>query len=261
MVRAGEFATPVLGEVPVTGSEVPRFEVPGWRERFGVVAGITARGGEIPGFDLGLWSAQPVADVMRRWASFRAAEPGFTAVCLGNQVHRTEVAWHEAGRGWIILDGVDGHGTDARGLLLTVTVADCVPVYLLDPTRQAVALLHAGWRGASGRILERGVRLLAGHAGSVATDLVIHCGVSICGTCYEVDSQVFDAFGVPTPAEGRGPLDLRAQLARQAMELGITTITTSAWCTAHDRAHFFSHRASAGADGRLVAYLGMPLLG
>jgi copper oxidase (laccase) domain-containing protein len=89
----------------------------------------------------------------------------------------------------------------------------------------------------------------------------MHCGVSICGTCYEVDSQVFDAFGVPTPAEGRGPLDLRAQLARQALELGITTITTSAWCTAHDRAHFFSHRASAGADGRLVAYLGMPLLG
>lgn len=260
-MRPAELATPLLREAPVPGGDVPRFEVPGWRERFGVVAGITARGEPGPGFDLGLWSGQPVAEVMRRWASFRSAEPGFSAVCLGNQVHRTEVAWHDQGQGWIILDGIDGHGTDARGILLTVTVADCVPVYLVDPARHAVALLHAGWRGASGRILERGVRLLAGHAGSTVTDTVMHCGVSICASCYEVDSQVFEAFGIPVPAGGRGPLDLRAQLARQALELGIADVTVSPWCTAHDRGRFFSHRAGGGADGRLVAYLGMPLLG
>jgi YfiH family protein len=247
-------------EAPVAGGEVPRLEVPGWRERFGVVAGITARGEQGPGFDLGLWSAQPVAEVMRRWASFRSAEPGFSAVCLGNQVHRTEVAWHDRGQGWIILDGIDGHGTDARGILLTVTVADCVPVYLVDPVRQAVALLHAGWRGASGRILERGLRVLTGHAGSAVNDIVMHCGVSICASCYEVDSQVFSAFGLSVPVEGRGPLDLRAQLAGQAAELGIAEVTVSPWCTAHDRGQFFSHRASGGTDGRLVAYLGMPLL-
>ena len=203
-MRPAELATPLLREAPVPGGDIPRFEVPGWRERFGVVAGITARGASGPGFDLGLWSAQPVAEVMRRWASFRSAEPGFSAVCLGNQVHRTEVVWHDRGQGWIILDGIDGHGTDARGILLTVTVADCVPVYLVDPVRQAVAVLHAGWRGASGRILERGVRLLAGHAGSAASDVVMHCGVSICASCYEVDSQVFVAFGLPVPAGGRG---------------------------------------------------------
>ena len=259
-MRPAELATPLLREAPVPGGDIPRFEVPGWRERFGVVAGITARGASGPGFDLGLWSAQPVAEVMRRWASFRSAEPGFSAVCLGNQVHRTEVVWHDRGQGWIILDGIDGHGTDARGILLTVTVADCVPVYLVDPVRQAVALLHAGWRGASGRILERGVRLLAGHAGSAASDVVMHCGVSICASCYEVDSQVFVAFGLPVPGGGKGPLDLRAQLARQALALGIADITVSPWCTAHDRGRFFSHRAGGGSDGRLVAYLGMPLL-
>jgi purine-nucleoside/S-methyl-5'-thioadenosine phosphorylase / adenosine deaminase len=258
-VHQGEIAPPLLREALVVGGEVPRLEVPGWRERYGVVAGITARGDGSPGFDLGLWSAQPVAEVMRRWAAFRAAEPRFSAVCLGNQVHRTEVAWHERGLGWTILDGIDGHGTDARGILLTVTVADCVPVYLVDPARQAVALLHAGWRGASGRILERGIRLLAGHAGSAASDIIMHCGVSICGKCYEVDSQVFEAFGLQVPDGGKGILDLRAQLARQAATLGIGEVTSSPWCTAHDHDRFFSHRASAGADGRLVAYLGMPM--
>ena len=51
--------------------------------------------------------------------------------------------------------------TTAPGVLLTVTVADCVPVYLVVPGR-GVALLHAGWRGTAGGILRAGVeRLLA----------------------------------------------------------------------------------------------------
>jgi copper oxidase (laccase) domain-containing protein len=44
----------------------------------------------------------------------------------------------------------------------------------------------------------------------------------------------------------------------QAEALGLETVTTSSWCSAHDRTDFFSHRASRGADGRMVAYLGVP---
>jgi len=55
--------------------------------------------------------------------------------------------------------------------------------------------------------------------------------------------------------------DLRERLAAQAAELGLRSISRSAWCSAHDRASFYSHRASRGADGRMVAYIGMaPLL-
>jgi len=54
------------------------------------------------------------------------------------------------------------------------------------------------------------------------------------------------------------PLDLRAVLARQARELGIEDVSVSPWCSAHDRDRFFSHRASGGGDGRMVAYLGRP---
>jgi len=53
-------------------------------------------------------------------------------------------------------------------------------------------------------------------------------------------------------------VDLRAVLAGQAGELGIEQVTVSPWCSAHDREHFFSHRASDGRDGRMVAYLGLP---
>jgi YfiH family protein len=246
-------------EEVLTDTPVPRLEIPGWRDRLGVVAGVTTRGTDAEPFDLGLASDEPIARVLGQWAAFRAVEPGFPLVVLGRQVHGTETRWHEGGQGWLLLDGVDGHGTDAPGILLTVTVADCTPVYLVDPVDGAIALLHAGWRGASGRILERGIRLLQGRAGTVASDLVMHCGVSICGPCYEVGSEVFEAFGMPVPKGGKGPLDVREQLVRQGRALGLEQISVSPLCSGHDGTLFHSHRRSRGADGRMIAYLGRPL--
>jgi copper oxidase (laccase) domain-containing protein len=68
--------------------------------------------------------------------------------------------------------------------------------------------------------------------------------------------------GCGLSAEGPGPwhLDLRERLAVEGRKLGIERVSTSGWCSAHDRASFYSHRASQGADGRMVAYLGMPQL-
>ncbi|HEU5153497.1 MAG TPA: polyphenol oxidase family protein [Gemmatimonadales bacterium] len=247
-----------LREEPVAGA-IPRFAIPGWRERFGVVAGITGRGSEEGrGFDLGLWTDSPVNDVMTRWRAFRGAEPGFEATVLGNQVHQTAVQFHGSAKGWVQLEGLDGHATATKGILLSVTVADCVPVYLLDPVKKAVALLHAGWRGTAGRILAQGVETLREAVGSVPADLIMHCGVSICGNCYEVGSEVM--LGCGKPADGAGPwhLDLRSVLADQAALLGIRSVSVSEWCSAHDARFFYSHRRSRGSDGRMVAYLGMP---
>jgi YfiH family protein len=194
---------------------------------------------------------------MSRWRAFRQAEPSFRATILGNQVHQTRVAWHEDGAGWIQIEGVDGHATRRGGLLLTVTVADCIPVYLVDPATRAVALLHSGWRGTAGRILERGVELLVNHAGASVDDILMHCGIGICGKCYEVGSEVLAGCGIELIGPGPWHVDLRAILAEHAHGLGIRQISTSQFCSAHDRELFYSHRASGGKDGRMVAYLGM----
>lgn len=244
------FVASELREVPVPGP-VPRFEIPGWREQYAVVAGITGRG-----FDLGLWSDAPVGEVMSRWRVLRRQLPEFTAMVLGNQVHGVEVMSVDTGLGWIQIEGIDGWISTAPGILLTVTIADCVPVYLVVPGR-AVALLHAGWRGTAGGILGRGVEQLRGRTGCTAPDIVMHCGVGICGVCYEVGSEVMHGCGVPAEGEGPWRVDLRERLAHQAQQLGLDQVTASGWCSAHDRASFFSHRASAGTDGRMVAYVGM----
>lgn len=255
--RGTQNAERLVREVRLPG-EVPRYEVPGWREQYGVVAGITGRGeGGGRGFDLGLWTDAPVGDVMTRWRAFRRAEPGFRATILGNQVHKTDVAWHADGAGWVQIEGVDGHATATPGLLLTVTVADCIPLYLVDPVARAIALLHSGWRGTAGGILERGVEVLVDRAKARVENIVLHCGISICGPCYEVGCEVMAGCGLP--AEGAGPwhADLRAVVAERARKLGLSTISTSQFCSAHDRALFYSHRASGGSDGRMVAYLGI----
>ena len=249
-----QHAAPIqsISEVPAGDAAVPRLELTEWFERYGLVAGITTRP-----LSLGLWSDEPVGQVTGRWRAFRAAFGArFPAIVLSHQVHGTEVRWHETlPEGWLILDGLDGHATSDRGVLLTITVADCIPVYLTVPHKGAIALMHAGWRGAAGGVLGRCVELLQRHGFAKTSDIVMHCGVGICGDCYEVGSEVADQFGL----SGASHLDLRDILAQQARGLGIQDVSISPWCSAEGRDRFFSHRASGGRDGRMVAYLGRAL--
>lgn len=240
-----------VAETPAAGP-VPRLELAEWREGHGLVAGVTGRD-----FDLGLWTAAPVGEVMGRWRAFRAGLPGADGVVLGNQVHGTEVMTVGAARGWLQVEGIDGWVTTSPGTYLAVTIADCIPVYLAIPGR-GIALLHAGWRGTAGGILKAGLEQLLLACGGAPGDVLMHCGVGICGACYEVGSEVMAGCRVPHRGTGPWRLDLRGVLAGQAAALGVFRITLSSWCSAHDRQRFYSHRASGGADGRMVAYLGMP---
>lgn len=265
-MTGGELTAPrTLSEVSVGDAAVPRLELEEWARRYGVTAGITARP-----MSLGLWSDESVGQVMGRWRAFRAAFTArFPGVVSGHQIHGRNVRWHAGPLdGWLTIDDVDGHATIETGVLLCVTVADCVPVYLLAPEKGAIALLHAGWRGVANGVLDQGVRLLKQHAFVRASDLVMHCGVGICGTCYEVGHEVAEALDGSVRARAADPqprdpattihVDLREVLSRQAAELGLREVTVSPACSAHERTRFFSHRASGGRDGRMVAYLGRP---
>lgn len=242
-------------EVRLPG-DVPRYEIPRWREQHGLIAGITGRGDSAKPFDLGLWTHTPVDEVMGRWREFRATEQCLVACALGHQVHGSSVTWHDYGFGWTIIDGTDGHATDKSGLMLCVTVADCIPVYLAAPRHGGIALLHAGWRGTAAGVLARGVELLASKVRCEPFDMVMHCGVGISGEEYEVGSEVMDGLGLAREGAGPWHADLRSVLASQGSALGIADISVSEWCSARDSAEFFSHRGSGGTDGRMVAYLG-----
>jgi YfiH family protein len=250
---AGRLVTETATHAP------PGFTHPEWRDRFPwLVQGTTSRNGQADPFDLGIFSvASSARDVMENWEELRRAA-GLPVVVHARQVHGAQVRVHTLGpAGLHLMRECDGHATFDPGVLLTVTTADCVPVSIVDPVRQAVAMLHAGWRGTAFGILERGIETLAA-ALSVRADLHLHLGPAICGGCYEVGPEVFEALKLPAPSAAE-PVDLRRLMARRACDAGVSpeNITISTFCTLCDGAELFSHRG--GDRGRQVGYLGMRL--
>lgn len=245
---------------------------PGWRDAFPwLVQGTTTRGRNGDPFDLGLFSGgSPEDDVLARWDGL-VESTRMEAAVHARQPHGTVVRpWpgrRDAGEESAPqLDGVpgslnlvepcDGHATDRPGVLLGVTTADCVPVFVVDPERRAVAMIHAGWRGAAQGILEEGLTVMASSLGTRPGDVHVHLGPAICGACYEVGPEVFQAFGLEAPA-GPEPLDVRGLLARRAVAAGVMEdrVSVSSHCTRCTGSELFSHRG--GDAGRQVGYLGV----
>ena len=250
-------ASTLLPELPNPDSRVPNLVLMDWWENYGVVAGITGAAG---GLDLARWGNRSPAEAERAWQAYQGSfESRFRSFAVGKQVHGTEVeVWSGLDDGLTVLEGVDGHATAERGTLLNVLVADCVPIYMLEPDSRSIALLHAGWRGTAAGVLPAGVERLAELSGAEASDFVMHCGVSICGECYEVGPEVIEAVS-GVNASSPQKLDLRAALARHANDLGIERITVSPFCTLHDAGMFHSFRGQGQGSGRMAAYLGVPL--
>lgn len=240
--------------------DVPLWVHPEWAERFPwLVQGTTGRGsGEAP-FDLGLAGAQPVGAVLDRWRRLLASVD-LGAGVHARQVHAADLWIHrEVGApGILVMDGVDGHVTDRPGLLLSVGVADCTPVSLVDPRTRVAALVHAGWRGTAAGIVERGIHRLVESWRCAPEGLWLHCGPAICGACYEVGPEVHAAIhpGRPVPSANT-PIDVRAAIVERALGLGVPAeqVSVSGHCTRCGPPDFFSHRG--GDRGRQMGVLGI----
>ena len=138
--------------------------------------------------------------------------------------------------------------TEADGFLLGVSdretaalivTADCLPVALWGSG--GVALVHLGWRGLAGGLLERAV----GEVDPV--DAVIGPGIGPC--CYEVGNDVTDALGLgvePGPVR----IDLTALVIERLERAGVARIDSTGLCTCCEKELLFSHRRDGGASGR-----------
>ena len=140
------------------------------------------------------------------------------------------------------LGEADGQVTALPAVGVMVLTADCLPVALGAP--DAVAMLHAGWRGLAAGILEEGVAALRELAGEQELHAVIGPGAGPC--CYEVGAEVHAALG-GTPR--RGPIDLAGIAARRLRAAGVAEVRALQACTICDR-RFFSHRREGERAGR-----------
>ena len=241
-----------------------------------IVQGFTTRRGGVSaapydslnlGIHVGDNPAQVQANRRRVWHDLGVPE---SEVVLAEQVHGDKVAVVSAGSGPVPLAGVDALVTETPDLLLMLFFADCVPVYLVDPTRKVVGLAHAGWRGTASNIAGKTLQTMTAEFGCVPSACFAAVGPSIGGDSYEVGPEVADRFRslpgarastVVTPRSEMGgtySLNLRAVIFSQLLYAGIPagSIAVCDEDTYRNKRDFFSYRRD-GATGRMAAFLGI----
>ncbi len=184
------------------------------------------------------------AQVERNRASLLSSL-GQAAITVPAQVHGSTVARARAMGGYSVGEW------EADALLCTepdaavgVHVADCLPIVVAGPG--ALAMIHAGWRGLAGGVIEAAVARL--RELTDPTEAAIGPGAGVC--CYEAGPEVHAAFA--RYKASRGPLlDLRAVAAAKLTAVGVAHPANVDVCTICAPAgELFSHRRDGSQAGR-----------
>jgi len=155
-------------------------------------------------------------------------------------------------------DGLLCAGTDA---VLSVTVADCLPIFLSDRRTGAFGIVHSGWRG-TGIVLEA-LALMAARFGTQPGDLTVVIGPGIGACCYAVpeDRAVFFAaeYGPETVhrrEDGVPRLDLRAANTGLLGRAGVEEIRVVTDCTSCSTKLGSFRRQGPAAYTLILAWIG-----
>lgn len=164
------------------------------------------------------------------------------------------------------LGPADGLYTSIPHVPLGILVADCLPVFVADTRRRRVGLVHSGWRGTYGNIVGRLLAQWRGE-GALMEDIAVWIGPGIGLCCFEVGSEVLEAFTQrypewehygkwdrPRPAKdhppvsGAGRIDLKSIVLQQLLREGIPSerIDISPACTMCGDGYFSYRRDGAG---------------
>jgi len=200
---------------------------------------------------------------------------GADAVVMVSQVHGNRVVVVRDAQQLPARDTeADAIVSCAPGVAVAVRAADCVPLLMADRTTGAVAAVHAGWRGTAARIATAALETLGRESGASPADVLVAIGPSIGPCCYEVGSELVDAFAAAgherylidrwfaTPPPQRGSrerprlrLDVAGANRDQLVLAGVPEdqIFVSGLCTAMHLDVLTSYRAEKDQAGRLVA--------
>ena len=158
----------------------------------------------------------------------------------------------------------------AKSVLAGVKTADCVPILIGDPVTRAFAAVHAGWRGTLATAVIVAVDRLKREYDARPQNLRVAIGAAAGPCCYEVGSEVIDAFTsrfgsgaslFRTTRPGHATVDLLKANRDQLQSAGVIPerIHTAPICTMCRTDLFFSYRKEKslhGKVGRLMAVVG-----
>ncbi len=195
------------------------------------------------------------------------AELGDTPTLVeAEQVHGGEVAvvtreMLRGGDATVEVAEVDGLMTDLPGVALAIYVADCLAIFLQDPSTGAIGLAHAGWRGLAADMPGTLVRAALETFGGEAEEMRLALSPCIRQCCFEVGEEVAVAFdGIPQAVDRsreRPHVDMIAVARWQLERAGVprSNIEVMAGCTRCEPERFASYRRHRECCGRNVALI------
>jgi YfiH family protein len=231
-------------------------DLPGARAVF-----TTRRGGHSVGpyasLNLGFATDDDPDAMERNRAALPAAigspEPSFTYQVHGAEVRRITDRDADPARDRSERPRVDGQATNLPDVAIAALVADCLPIAVAGGG--AVAMVHAGWRGLRGGVIDAGVtavRELATHppeGGEAELAAAIGPGAGPC--CYEVGGEVHEAFAEYDGVRCGDNLDLKEIARLQLLAAGVSAVYDLELCTlCAPPGLLYSHRRDGGVTGR-----------
>jgi YfiH family protein len=156
--------------------------------------------------------------------------------------------------------------TNQHNVMIGVCVADCVPILLLDPVKNVVAVVHAGWKGTAARLVSKTVDGMHTEFGTDPAMLHAAIGPCIQKCCYEVDEPVRKAFQLSGIAwdscaelktPGKWHLDLSAANRELLLHAGLPAdaVQISDQCVCCHSEQFFSYRRDKDESGRQMGFI------
>ena len=183
--------------------------------------------------------------------SFNILPDAMIRVPQGHSTNIMLAKKEDAGKGVVKMEidgSCDGAITNEKGIMLLTIEADCTPVYILDPVKKAIGMVHSGWRGTVGKITQNAIDLMIKNYGTDKNDILIHFGPAICGKCYEVGMDLIPEFKkilecddvhkifIPIPDKPeKYLLDVTEGIRLSLLRYGIKgeNMTRSKYCTYH----------------------------
>ncbi len=173
-------------------------------------------------------------------------------VVWAKQVHGDGINW-----GQRPISDADAFVTDQANVAIAIRTADCVPVFLYDPIKKVIAVVHAGWKGTVERITFKTIELMHQQFGCDPKTIQAVCGPAGQTCCYEV-GQEFQEYFPYDIIERHGKLyaDVANANVRQLKEAGVLMdkIENKKICTICSP-EYFSHRRQGVKAGRMISIM------
>jgi polyphenol oxidase len=208
------------------------------------------------------WNRLPVDETVRknRDRYFEKIKINPQRVVAGGIAYGTNVALvTEAEAGKYLLNA-DALITNNHDIFLSVTAADCLPVYFYDPATKSCGIAHASWHGLLGGILENVVKKFQDSFNSSPENIQAIIGPHIKSCHYEVGLEVAVKFAPQNIEERGGRLfaDLGAEAVKRLRNSGVSDIVNSQECTYDNPEKFYSARRDKCSPSQgMAAYIGI----